>query len=192
MQNDEKPNRTKLILVMAMFALPVVASYLAYFVWPPQGGVRNYGALIKPVTLAETLTVSAFDGSAVTLKTLRDKWLLVQVDVGACPQECEQKLYAMRQVRVMQGRERDRVQRIWVVEDGRAPSAVLKQEYEGTELLTDPTRALIGKLTADGDVKHFIYMIDPLGNVMMRWPANPDIKRMHQDIERLLKASQIG
>jgi len=47
-------------------------------------------------------------------------------------------------------------------------------------------------LAAEGDVKQYIYMIDPLGNVMMRWPANPDIKRMFKDIERLLKASQIG
>jgi hypothetical protein len=192
MQNEEKPNRTKLILVMAMFALPVIASYFAYFVWPPQGGVRNYGTLIKPETLPESLAVAALDGSAVTLKSLRDKWLIVQVDVGACPRECEQKLYAMRQVRLMQGRERDRVQRIWVIEDGRAPSAALKQEYDGTQLLVDPARALIGKLSADGDVKQYIYMIDPLGNLMMRWPGNPDIKRMHQDIERLLKASQIG
>lgn len=192
MQNEEKPNRTKLILVMAIFALPVIASYLAYFVWPPQGGVRNYGTLVKPETLPESLAVAALDGSAVALKSLRGKWLIVQVDVGACPRACEQKLYAMRQVRLMQGRERDRVQRIWVIEDGRAPSAALKQEYEGTELLMDPARALLGKLSADGDVKQYIYMIDPLGNVMMRWPGNPDIKRMHQDVERLLKASQIG
>lgn len=192
MQNNEKPNRAKLILIMAIFALPVVASYLAYFVWQPQAGTRNYGELIKPETLPESLAVTALDGAAVPLKTLRGKWLMIQVDVGACAHDCEHKLYVMRQVRLMQGREQDRVQRLWVIEDGQAPRAGIQQDYAGTQLLADPKRALLAKLAADGAVKQYIYMIDPLGNVMMRWPANPDIKRMHKDIERLLKASQIG
>ena len=192
MQNGANPHRLKLVLVMATFALPVLASYLAYFVWQPQGATRNYGALIRPETLPETLTFGAPDGTTTPLKALRGKWLLVQVDGAACVDVCEQKLYAMRQVRLMQGREQDRVQRLWVIEDGRAPRAALQQAFAGTQLLTDPARALIAKLAAGGDVKQSIYMIDPLGNVMMRWPANPDIKRMHKDIERLLRASQIG
>lgn len=192
MQKNVNPHRAKLILVMGIFALPVLASYLAYFVWQPQGGARNYGALIQPVTLPETLSLGTPEGAQVDLKSLRGKWLLLQVDSAACMQACEHKLYTMRQVRLMQGREQERVQRLWLIEDGQAPRAALKKEYDGTQWLTDPQRALIGKLAAEGDVKQYIYMIDPLGNVMMRWPANPDIKRMFKDIERLLKASQIG
>ena len=192
MQNGANPHRLKLLLVMATFALPVLASYLAYFVWQPQGGARNYGALIKPETLPASLTLDAPDGTPQPMTALRGKWLLLHVDNAACAAACEQKLYAMRQVRLMQGREQDRVQRLWVVEDGRVPRASLKPMVDGMQLLNDPARALVTKLVADGDVKQYIYMIDPLGNVMMRWPANPDIKRMHKDIERLLKASQVG
>ncbi len=192
MQSSANPNRAKLILVMAVFALPVVASYLAYFVWQPQGGTRNYGALIKPVTLPETMSLTGLDGASVSFKTLRGKWLMVQVDASGCNSECEHKLYVMRQVRLMQGREQDRMQRVWVIADGRKPRPDIKQDYVGTQLLADPAGGLTAKLAAEGDVKQYIYMIDPLGNVMMRWPANPDIKRMHKDIERLLKASQIG
>lgn len=192
MQNDVNPHKLKLLLVMAIFALPVLASYLAYFVWQPQGAARNYGTLIKPVTLPENLVVTASDGSALPLKGLRGHWLLVQVDSAACANECEQKLYAMRQVRLMQGREQDRVQRLWVLADGQVPHAALAQKYLGTQLLTDASRALTAKLAPEGQATQYIFMIDPLGNVMMRWPANPDIKRMHKDIERLLKASQIG
>lgn len=192
MQKNENPHRLKLVLVMASFALPVIASYLAYFVWQPQGAARNYGTLIQPQTLSETLTMKALDGAPIPLKALRGKWSLVQVDSAACDPECEKKLYAMRQARLMQGREQDRVQRLWVISDRQAPRAALLQAYEGMQLLTDPGRGLLGKLDADSDVTHYIYMIDPLGNVMMRWPANPEINRMHKDIERLLKASQIG
>jgi len=192
MQKNVNPHRAKLVLVMGIFALPVLASYLAYFVWQPQGGARNYGALISPVTLAETLTLTTIEGAQLPLKNLRGKWLLVQVDAAACAHECEQKMYAMRQVRLMQGAEQERVQRLWLIADAQEPRAALKKEYDGTQWLTDPQRAVIAKLTAEGDVKQYIYMIDPLGNLMMRWPANPDIKRMFKDIERLLKASQIG
>ena len=192
MQKSVNPHRLKLVLVMAMFALPVVASYLAYFVWQPQGATRNYGALIKPETLPGNLVITALDGTRIPLQTYRGKWSLVQVDAGDCNAACEKKLYAMRQVRLMQGREQDRVQRVWVLADGNAPRATLEQEYPGMQLVTDPGRVLIHKLNPGGDATQYIYMIDPLGNVMMRWPANPEIQRMHKDIERLLKASQIG
>lgn len=192
MQKNENPNRWKLVLVMSSFALPVIASYLAYYVWQPQGATRNYGTLVQPQTLSDTLTIKTLDGAPIALKALRGKWSLVQVDSAACGAACEKKLYAMRQVRLMQGREQDRVQRLWIVTDNQAPRAALQQAYEGMQLVTDPGRSLVGKLEADSDVTQYIYMIDPLGNVMMRWPANPEIKRMHKDIERLLKASQIG
>jgi len=192
MQNSVNPHKLKLILVMGIFALPVLASYLAYFVWQPQGAARNYGTLIPPVTLAETLILATPEQTPVPLKGLRGKWLLLQVDTADCAPACEQKLHVMRQVRLMQGREQERVQRLWLIADGRMPRAALQKEYDGTQWLTDPQRIVIGKLAADGDVEQYIYMIDPLGNVMMRWPANPDMKRMFKDIERLLKASQIG
>ena len=193
MQDAAKPNKTKFLVIVALFALPIVASYLTYFVWPPQGGVKNYGVLIKPETLPETLTLTALkNGAPTTLQTLRGKWLLVQVDAANCPQTCEQKLYAMRQVRLMQGREQDRVLRLWLVDDGRTPAALLQQKYDGTLLFADPARELIAKLATHFDPKQSIYMIDPRGNLMMRWPAEVDIKRMHKDIERLLKASQMG
>ena len=195
MQNGAKPNKTKFLLVVGLFALPILASYLVYFVWPPQGGVKNYGELVKPETLPETLTLAQLEGGTATLKALRGKWLLVQVDAGNCPSTCTQKLYAMRQVRLMQGREQDRVLRLWLVDDASMPAPALKQQFDGTQLLSDPARALIPTLAPQSDAKQYkqyIYLIDPLGNYMMRWPANPDIKRMHKDLERLLKASQIG
>ena len=193
MQDGVQPNRAKFLLIVGLFALPIIASYLTYFVWPPQGGARNYGVLIPPEPIPDTLTLTTLEtGLPTAFKALRGQWLLVQVDAANCAEACEQKLYAMRQVRLMQGREQDRVARIWLVEDGKLPSPLLQQKYSGTLMLSDPSRALLAKLAAHGDPKQGIFMIDPHGNLMMRWPADVDMKRMHKDIDRLLKASQIG
>ena len=196
MQNDASKNKKKFLLVVAVFAIPLIASYLAYFVWQPQGAVRNYGELILPEPLPETLTLAKLEGGEIKLKELRGKWLMVQVDAGGCDPACEQKLYAMRQVRLMQGREQDRVLRLWLVTDKAAPSPALTQKIDSMLLLKDASGALIAKLAAQStgqtNVKQHIYLIDPLGNLMLRWPADPDMKRMHKDLERLLKYSQIG
>ncbi len=192
MQNDVSKNRKKLLLVVAVFVLPLIASYLAYYVWQPQGAVNNYGELITPVTLPETINLTQISGGETSLKALRGKWLMVQVDTGGCDAACEQKLYAMRQVRLMQGKEQDRVLRVWLVTDAVTPSPALKSKTENMLLLKDTSGALIAKLPASTTVQQHIYLIDPLGNVMLRWPANPDMKRMHKDLGRLLKYSQIG
>lgn len=196
MQNDASKSKKKLLLVLAVFAVPLIASYLAYFVWQPQGAVRNYGELVQPEPLSETITLTKLEGGQLTLKELRGKWLMVQVNAGDCDAACEKKLYAMRQVRLMQGREQDRVLRLWLLTDDVSPSPDLRQKIDSMMLLKDPSGALINMLAASGrekaEAQQYIYLIDPLGNLMLRWPAEPDMKRMHKDLERLLKYSQIG
>lgn len=208
-----RPARAKLLLIIALFALPIVASYLAYFVWRPTGGVRNYGVLLPVQTVPESVRLySVTDGEPIALKSLRGKWLLVQVDGAACDKTCEAKLYAMRQVRLMQGRDQTRLERVWILSDGGVPSATLQQTYAGGLFVVDKAGALLPLLTtADkaasgaalstqhGPPKQGIYLIDPLGNLIMRWTISPetehlnnDIKHMHKDIGRLLRASQIG
>jgi len=85
----------------------------------------------------------------------------------------------------------DRIERAWLVDDGRAPAASTLQEYKGTRvLLMDP--ALVAKLPAISSVRDHIYLVDPLGNVMMRYPRDADLSRMKRDLARLLRASRIG
>lgn len=203
MSDGARPSRAKFLFIVALFALPIVASYLAYFVWRPAGAVRNYGVLLAPQTLPETLRLTqVLGGDALPLSTLRGKWLLVQVDPASCGTACERKLYAMRQVRLMQGRDQTRLERLWIVSDGKTPAPALQENYAGTLLLADKTQVLLPTLAqasapgstsqADAGAQQGIYLIDPLGNLILRWPAAPDIKRMHKDMERLLRASQIG
>ncbi len=208
-----KPARAKLLFIIALFALPIIASYLAYFVWRPTGGVKNYGVLLPVQTLPESVRLDPVTGGApITLKTLRGKWLLVQADPAACDNTCEAKLYAARQVRLMQGRDQTRLERLWILSDGGVPKPTLQQNYAGGLFVVDKARALLPALAAaDQYAARFpadarqapdgqgVYLIDPLGNLIMRWPVSADaeriqkdIKHMHKDIERLLRASQIG
>lgn len=191
MSNDvSKTSRSKFALILFVFALPVIISYLAYYVWPPAGGVKNYGELIKGATLSEQHGLTGMDGKP--LPTLRGKWWLVMVDSGQCNAACEKKLYAMRQVRLMQGREMDRVARLWVVSDAVVPDMKKLQQFEGTVMARDVSGSATARLPVKADVRDHLYIVDPLGNVVLRYGPDPDLKRMKKDLELLLRASQIG
>jgi hypothetical protein len=170
--------RNKLFLVAAVCAAPVALGTAAYlFGWSP-GGASNYGELIAPRPV-----------SAEPLAELRGKWVLVSFDAAACDAYCEKKLYYMRQVRRAQGKEMDRVERLWVLTDAGKPRAELLAAIEGTKM-----RSSAESLAAafPGSVTDHIYLVDPLGNLMMRFPPDPDPSRMIKDLQRLLKYSRTG
>ena len=180
--------RAKLVLLAALFALPIVASVLAYAFFRHQP-TANYGELIAP----RLVTAQPFErpgGGRFSFEEVRGRWVLVASDSGGCPAACLEKLVSMRQVRLALGRRASRVERVFVVDDVRAPPAEALREFEGTVVALTP-RGLALPPGAANDRAH-IYLVDPHGNVMLRWPAAADRRRMLKDLERLLKASQIG
>jgi len=170
--------RLKLALLALFFLVPVGASYLIWWLDLAPGAAGNYGTLLtpRPVTLPAA-------------GELKGKWVLVQFDGGACGAACERKLYFMRQVRRAQGREMPRVARLWLVTDTTAPNAELRAAIEGT--LIAPATA-VAEFPAERSVSDHIFLIDPLGNLMMRFPRDPDPARVIKDLRRLLKASSFG
>ncbi len=179
--------RVKLLLLIGLFALPVVASYLAYYVWQPTGR-KNYGELIKQVDVK--LKGTSLNGEPVDVETLKGKWVMVYVGGGECPKNCQDLLYAMRQIRTIQGKEMDRIERLWVMTDNRIPNEELQKTHAGLVYLrTGPSSVT---QFPGGEIAGHLYMIDPLGHLMLRWPQNPDPKSMVKDVKLLLKASQIG
>jgi cytochrome oxidase Cu insertion factor (SCO1/SenC/PrrC family) len=169
------PPRLKLALIFLACAAPFVLGWAAwYFNWAT-GASGNYGELIPPRTL-----------SGPPLDELRGKWVFVAFDSAACNEYCEKKLYFMRQVRKAQGKEQARLERLWVITDAGTPRAELLAAIEGTR---------ISKLKPDGfagNPADHIYLVDPLGNLMMRFPRDPDPSKMIKDLQRLLKYSRIG
>jgi cytochrome oxidase Cu insertion factor (SCO1/SenC/PrrC family) len=190
--SDPAPRKklTSLWLIVALTAAPVAASYLLYYFWPPQHTV-NYGDLIGPHPLPDPALALA-DGAPFRLSQLKGKWALVIVDSGSCDARCDEKLLYMRQLRLTQGKNADRVERVWLISDDAPPRAEAVAQYQGTWLVRARAPELLGRFPAKDAVSDHIYLVDPLGNLMMRFPRNPDPRLMIKDLARLLKASQIG
>lgn len=185
--------RIKLMAVIAICAAPVIASYLTYYVIKPQGRT-NYGDLIEPQRDVSALSGTDREGKAITLAALRGKWLMISVDASACAKACVDKLYAMRQVRTATGKERDRIERLmWLTDAGSPPPAVLA-DYEGTVFLhADRARLQAGLPALPATrLEDHLYLVDPLGNLMMRFPKEADPAKIRKDMLKLLKASRIG
>jgi cytochrome oxidase Cu insertion factor (SCO1/SenC/PrrC family) len=186
-----KRGRIKLLALAAFFALPVVGGYVAFFFDLAPGSAANYGTLIPARPLPDA-TLQGADGRPFKLSELRGKWLLVQFDTGACDAYCERKLYFMRQVRKALGKDTHRVERLWLLTDEAAPKPRLLEAIEGTRLARTPVRGLTDEFPAERANADHIYLVDPLGNLMMRFPRDPDPSRMLKDLQRLMKVSGIG
>ena len=174
------------MLIAVLFAVPLIASYLAFFVWLPEGRV-NYGDLLEVRPLAE-VPLRRLDGRTFRFSELRGKWVMVSIDAGACARSCKAKLFMMRQQRLMQGREMDRLERVFLVEDDAPLPAMLLREFDGTRVLRASGSPLLNAFPAQSARRDHIYLVDPRGNLMMRFPGAPDPYRMNKDIDRLFKA----
>lgn len=181
--------RAKLVALAALFVAPIVASVVAYTLVEPRA-TGNYGELLLPPAQVTSQRLEAPGGRAFAFRELAGRWVMVVSDSGECDAGCREKLAAMRQVRLALGREGSRVERVFVVDDLKRPAASALEEFPGMRLALTPT-GLTLPAGAGNDRAH-VYLVDPLGNVMMRWPAGADRKRMLGDMKRLLKASQIG
>lgn len=185
--------RIKLLLIVLACAAPVIASYFTYYVIRPQGRI-NYADLIEPQRPVGEFAVQGPTGEAGTLAQYRGKWLLVTAAPADCPEDCRDRLYQIRQVRLMTGRERDRVQRVWLVTDPGTPPPALLAEHDGLQWLRVDPQALSAVFPGGSGtaVTRHVFLVDPLGNLMMRFPIAADPARMKKDLSKLLRASRIG
>lgn len=189
-----RSGRVKMLLLLALFVAPVVASYYTYYVIRPEGRT-NYGTLIQPSrALPSALPLTTLDGQRVEAASLHGRWLLLAVGGGACAADCEKRLYMQRQLREMLGRERDRVEKIWLVDD----TVPLRPELRAAVDAAPPVtvlrveRAALTQWLAPADghrLDEHLYVVDPMGEWMMRMPAEPDPARVKRDLEQLLRAS---
>jgi hypothetical protein len=186
--------RWKLLAVLLVCASPVIASYFTYYVLRPQGR-GNYGELINPQRPAPDVSALSVSGSPVRLTSLKGQWLLVSVAGAACGPVCEKHVYLQRQLRETLGREKDRLDRVWLVtDDAPIPPALLPQidnPKVGAAALRVPQAALTQWLepATDQALQDHLYVVDPLGNWMMRFPVDIDTAKAKRDLERLLRAS---
>ncbi|MBV8604021.1 MAG: hypothetical protein JO224_04990 [Pelomonas sp.] len=183
--------RWQLALVVAVCAAPVLASYIAFYGLRLSG--RAEGELVAAPPPLPALALTDLQGHAVAATSLKGQWLLTVVQGGACDAGCERLLFAQRQLRTMLGRDRDRLDKLWLVSDD-APLrpellAAVSQGVAPT-ILRAPRAALQAWLAPGGaDLAGSIYLVDPLGRYMLRWPADIDPLRIKKDLVRLMTAS---
>ena len=186
--------RLKMLLVLLVCAAPVVASYLTYFVIRPEGRT-NYSELIEPLRpMPAGLPLTDLRGDAVNAESLKGQWLLVVVSSGACDAVCERQLWVQRQLRETLGREKDRLDKVWLIDDEVAPRAqtlVAIRTNTSVTVLRVPAAALAEWLrpALGHALREHMYIVDPLGNWMMRVPADAEPGKLKRDIEKLLRAS---
>lgn len=178
------------LLILGLCALPTVSAWLAYFVWQPESRA-NYGELIEPQQLRDP-ELRLLDGRPFRLSQLRGKWVMLHIDSGACSEGCRKKLLYMRQARLAQGKAMTRVERVWLVTDPVTLEDGLAREFEGTHIARAEGSVVLAEFSAARSRAEHIYIVDPLGNLMLRFPADPDPRGIVKDLARLLRASRIG
>lgn len=189
-----RAGRLKMLLVLAACAAPVLASYLSFYVWRPQGAPAAYAQIIHPARDLPAAQARGPSGAAVPLASLKGQWLLVVVAPSACDAACEQLLYTQRQLREMLGRDKDRLDKLWFVPDDGAIRPALAQAVAAqppVQVLRLDEATLRGWLApAEGQRwQDHLYVVDPMGRWMMRAPFPLEPARFKRDLDRLLRAS---
>ena len=194
--------RRQMLAILLVCAAPVVAAYLAYAGIRPKA-LTNYSELILPPRpLPAALPLADIGGAAVAPLSLRGQWLLVVVSGGVCDAACERHLWLQRQLHESLGREKDRVDKVWLIDDGATPRsqtlAAIGADGGGkTPGLAPATvlRVAHGPLAAwlapaaGRALEEHLYIVDPQGDWMMRAPPDADPAKLKRDIEKLLRAS---
>lgn len=200
-----KAGHTRARLVLVLLALLFLSGSVIAFVllqsgWRP-ATTKNYGELVQPARPLTDVALDMLDSTRMRLDDLNGKWTLVYFGPAECLRPCSDNLYKMRQIAAAQGRESHRVQRLMVVTDATALDMLryTVKEYHGMRVAVGPieaVRRLAGQFTLPAgsplDNLNRVYIVDPLGNLMMSYPADADPRRMNKDLGLLLKASQIG
>ena len=178
--------RLKMLVVLVVCAAPVIASYFTYYVVRPPAA-KSFGTLIDP---QRPLPAS--------LASLKGQWLLVSVAGGTCDNACERNLYLQRQLREGLGKDKDRVDWVWLVDDAAPVRADLQPSLaQAIVQRVDAAQVSRWLSPAEGHSLHdHLYVVDPMGNWMMRFPPGGvreldtiAAKNMKRDLERLMRAS---
>jgi len=178
--------RRIVFLIAALSLAPIVAAYVVYYHFPRQPAA-NYGTLLQTAPAPPNSGARA-DGSPFRLDELRGRWVLLWGEQAGCGPACDKAAYATRQARTMQGKDQDRIARALLLVGDAPPPAAFVAQHPDLIIVRVAGDALDSLPGGRGT----IHVIDPLGNLVLRYPNDPDIRGIANDLARLLKASRIG
>ncbi len=193
MAERTKNGRWKMLMVLLLCASPVIASYITYYFIRPEGR-RNFGELIQPQKVVPNLNATNLSGASINLQTLTGQWLLVSVSGGGCDAGCQKHLYLQRQLRETLGKEKDRLDWVWLVSDDVPIAPTILPALKDATVLRLPAEQITTWMqpAANQRLPDHLYLIDPMGNWMMRFPPGLDAvaaKKAKSDIDRVMRAS---
>jgi hypothetical protein len=208
---DRRQRRLLIGLALLFFAPLGLAFYLYYGhgTWHP-GGRVNAGELIEPVRPMPAVALPLLGSGNTDPNFLKGKWTFLYVELGPCAADCRTRLYDTRQVRLALDRDMGRVQRVFIADADCCDSQFLHEQHPdlitirpsaaaapllallpGIDGVTGIDRATAGNSSTTPSAPR-VYLIDPLGNLMMSYAANIKAKGMLEDMKRLLRLSSIG
>jgi cytochrome oxidase Cu insertion factor (SCO1/SenC/PrrC family) len=182
-------------LLAAIFFLPLIASFAMYYggSWRPATSTAH-GELYHPARPLPKAELRHADGSVAPIDVFADKWTLVYVGTGACDKECRDSLYFMRQTRLSLNQEMTRVSRLFLATNECCDTSFLQQEHPGLVAIdaTGPNASELIAAFPNTERAHSLFVVDPLGNLVMRYDTRDTPKGLLDDLKKLLKLSHIG
>lgn len=192
-----------LLMLAAIFIGPMLLAYLLVTNMHNFGGfnTKNHGELISPAKPLEDVPLVKTNGERFKLSDLRKKWLMIYIGSSSCDVKCSDNLYKMRQSRLAQGGELKRIKRLYISIDGK-PDASLQavlSEHQGLDVMYGDNEQIqqvlnqfeLSQQSVSNEVVG-MFIVDPLGNLVMRYPTGFEAKGLIKDLTHLLKASYIG
>ena len=188
-------SRRALWLLALLFFAPLLLSFWLYYVssWRPAGRT-NHGELIEPPRPLPAIAAAPAGGSTPAATVFREQWSLVYVGDGGCDAGCRQVLHTMRQTHASLGRLGARLQQVFLVNAGCCDQAYLAREHPELRVIdaSGPESAgLLGNFPRDR-LGESLFIVDPLGNLMMRYDTRLDPRGHRQDLKKLLELSHVG
>lgn len=192
----EEPQRSNMALwvLVASFFIPAILAY-GYFFFGDRPAIKSNGTLIIPIIDIHTLGITNKSGEELTEQQLTPNWRLTYFAGSSCDQTCQKTLYNMRQINIGMGKYQDRVSHgiIHLAAPDNAFLALLKNEHKTADNIYADANNItaLAKLDANPEKMESIYLIDPLGNIMMHFPKELEPKLIRKDLNKLLKVSRL-
>ena len=188
-------NLRTIAALAAVFLLPLIASFWMYYGtdWRPTS-TTNHGELLQPVRQVPAADLREANGDFAPADLFREKWTLAYIGDGQCDETCRQALYFMRQTRLSLNNEMTRVSRVFLATSNCCDVEFLEREHAGL-IAVDASGPEAGELLntfPEGDRAHSLFIVDPLGNLVMRYDIRDEPKGLLTDLKKLLKLSHIG
>jgi len=192
-------SKRSFLIIVAFFIAPVILGSLVYMNKERLGiGVEtvNYGTLVRPARPTETRDLLQDGKPADAKAVLQGKWTMLQIAPPNCNTLCQEHLLLMKNIRILMNEHMRRVRTVLVTHNGKANSLTMKKAYPdlilahtSAEKSAFVTQFELPEETGDAS----IYLLDPLGNLMMVYPqTEPNAKSIIKDLKRLLKYSRLG